>query len=191
MRTFVAIDPGAEPRAWLEGILADLSREFPGIRWVKAGNVHLTLRFLGEVDEDRIPAVIEAMEEAARGAGPLTIELGPPGWFGPRPAPRTFWLALAPGPGLERLGALQERLERGLAGRGFPREDRPWKPHVTIGRNPRRVRAAGWEERVSQPQGPAGAIEVEELDLLSSELGPGGPVYRSIARRHLGAGARE
>ncbi|MBI4584246.1 MAG: RNA 2',3'-cyclic phosphodiesterase [Planctomycetes bacterium] len=186
LRTFVAIDIGAPLRAWLEPALAALKAAYPKVRWVKPENIHLTLCFLGATRPDQVPAILALLEAAARAEKPLALAAGEPGSFGRRDAPRVFWLALQPGEALDRVIRLQAELERGLAGLGFPKEDRPWTPHLTFGRNPRHERAAGWEKVFTERPGMISAgpptIDVDGMILFSSTLTPAGPVYRPLGK---------
>ncbi len=186
LRTFVAIEIGALMRAWLEPALAALKQAYPKVRWVKPENIHLTLCFLGATRPHQVPAILEVIEAAARPEKPLSLAACEPGTFGRGEIPRVFWLAFQPGEDLDRVIRLQAELEKRLAGLGFPKEDRPWTPHLTFGRNPRQQRAAGWEKIFTERPGAissgAPAMEVDGLTLFSSTLTPAGPVYRPLGK---------
>ena len=182
MRTFVAIEPDAPMRAWLEEWLAALRGRFPGIRWVQPSNLHLTLRFLGDIPSDRVGTVSSILPARARGAAPGRLEFGEPGAFGSRGRPRTFWLGFLPGPALEAIRAYQAAVEADLVAAGFAAEDRPFSPHLTVGRNPGGSRTDGWEATLPSPPGPGRpGFEVRSAILFKSDLRPGGPIHTVLS----------
>ena len=124
-------------------------------------------------------------------AGPsFHLQMGPPGSFGSRRSPRTFWIGFLPGPGLDLLKEVQGRLEEALVEEGFPAEDRRWSPHLTLGRNPRHQPAEGWDGLLPPwIGGGAPGFEAETLCLLSSELTPKGPIYSMISRSPFTGGS--
>ena len=124
------------------------------------------------------------MAETLRGEPAFAVRLGPPGVFGRRSAPRVFWIALESGPPLDRLKELQSGLEKNLGRSGFPAEGRAWKPHLTVGRNPRSKSASGWEE-IADPVADDLSLQVDSWTLLASELTPEGPRYEVLDRHAL------
>ena len=103
-----------------------------GLRWVRPDGLHVTLRFLGPTEDDRLPALRNAVEAAAAGLGSFPASLEGGGTF-PRPdAPRVLWIGVAEGAaGLSRLAG---RLGDALAAAGWPRDDRPFSAHLTLAR---------------------------------------------------------
>jgi 2'-5' RNA ligase len=191
LRTFIALDPDPASRAWLQSFLEALQSRHGRLRWVKPEHLHLTVNFLGNVAADRIGEIEKACAAAAGASGPLRLELGRPGSFGPRKVPRTLWIGFLPCAGLTALSQLQKRLEAELSARGFPRDERPWTPHLTLGRNPRSERVDGWEDLLppwrsdGRPR-----LEAEALALYSSDLKPDGPIHHLIRSERLSAGGR-
>ncbi len=103
-----------------------------GLRWVRSDGLHITLRFLGPTEDVRLPALRAAVEVAAAGLGRFTASLDRGGTF-PRPdAPRVLWIAV--GEGAAGLSLLAARLGDALAAAGWPRDDRPVAPHLTLAR---------------------------------------------------------
>ncbi|MBN1442828.1 MAG: RNA 2',3'-cyclic phosphodiesterase, partial [Planctomycetes bacterium] len=197
MRAFLAIE---FPDTWKETYaeaLPSLRERFAGVRWVSAENVHLTLRFLGEVSSDVADRLERPVEAIARQSVPLSLSIGEPGFFGPAAAPRVLWLAVADG--RSELEGLQSRIEDAVRRLGLPADDKPFRPHVTLGRSrsgrggPRRPEAGGlaggpeWIEAASASRLPGAAFRVEEWTLLSSEITPRGPIYSPVWRVPLGA----
>ncbi len=182
VRSFIAIDPDPPARLWLESWVDALSERFPKMRWVGPRNLHMTLKFLGDVPLEKIDGIAGICSQVAREIPAMRLEIGSPGSFGPRKAPRTFWLGILPGPGLDLLKEAQRRLEKALAKEGFPVEGRPWSPHITLGRNPRNLGADGWSELLPPWTGEdTPGFQVEGLYLFSSQLTRQGPIYRLLS----------
>lgn len=168
LRLFIAVPLPAEIRA----ACALLQTRMPGARWVKADNLHLTLRFVGEADGATYEALRETLGEA-RGR-PFELALGGLGHFPPRGAPRVLWA------GVERsepLAALQRRAERAVQAAGVPPEGRGYSAHLTLARLERTPARAVGEYLAANNLFKAGPFRVESFALLSSKLRPDGPVY--------------
>jgi 2'-5' RNA ligase len=131
-RTFVAIELGEAACAYLRGEIERLRRAAPAARWVDPAGLHLTLAFLGEMDDARLAEVAPAVAEAAAGAEPFTLTIGGLGTFGAPRAPRVVWAGV--GGALRPLGELHQRLRAALVRRGFAVEARPYTPHLTLAR---------------------------------------------------------
>jgi 2'-5' RNA ligase len=131
-RTFVAIELGDEARTHLAREIGRLGRALPGVRWADPANLHLTLAFLGDLDGEQLAAVGAAADEAALAVKPFTVEVAGLGSFGLSHAPRVLWVGLSGN--LQRLDQLYEALAAALEARGFPREARPFAPHLTVAR---------------------------------------------------------
>lgn len=168
----------ARARAALSG-LGDL-------RWVLDGHLHLTLRFFADLAADRVEAVREASEAAASAVPAFDFELRGLGRFPPHGPLRVVWAGL--GEGREPLLALAGALARELEARGFPPEERPFSPHLTLARcrDPRGSKAAARAVAAFAPSvGRLGVQRVDGLVLYRSELGSGPPVHTAIARAPL------
>jgi 2'-5' RNA ligase len=185
VRTFVALELS---RPLKEGIL-DLAQrmEARGVRasWARASTLHLTLKFLGDVEEENLPDVFEAVARAAARVAPFSFESRSLGAF---PSPRragVLWVGVeAP----QELWDLARGVEDELAGLGFPREKRRFRPHITLGRvrNPRDD--APVEELLRTLEAPAETVEAREVFTMRSELRPGGAVHEVIAMARLAGG---
>lgn len=150
--------------------------EFP-VKWVRGEGIHVTLKFLGDVAEERAAELGAAVTRAATGARALSLALGGFGVFPDFRRPHVVWAGIAPDPGLE---ILQHRLEQEFAPLGFPTEARPFRPHVTLGRAARDARPrdfAGLEEALDKLDFADTAL-VSAVDLMQSTLQSGGAVYK-------------
>lgn len=124
-RLFVAIDLPEQIKASLAGF----ARELPAARWVGPEELHLTLRFIGEVDQETFSAIKVALSGISFAAFPITLR--GVGHFPPGRRPRVLWIGTDP---CDRLIALQQELELALIGAGIPPDERRFSPHITIAR---------------------------------------------------------
>ena len=156
------------------------------LRWVKPEALHLTLRFLGEVDA-ATSEVSAAVERAARGRKPFTLRLSRVEAFPSGPSPRVVWAGVEGD--LDALEARRQAVEAELEAAGFAPERRRFVPHVTLARAPGGIRpdaAAELQAALSGAPLPASEFSVERIALIHSTLTPQGSVYRTIARAALG-----
>jgi len=102
------------------------------VRWVRLDGIHLTLRFLGPTLDERLPSIEAAMRDAAAGSGPFRVSLAGAGAFPAAARPRVLWLGVPEG--ADALGALARRLDDGLVTAGWERDERPFRPHLTLAR---------------------------------------------------------
>jgi 2'-5' RNA ligase len=181
MRLFLAVELPPELRAALAGVQARLREAESGWRWARPEGLHLTLRFLGEVPEGRMPELTERFARAAASASGTEVEAAGLGTFPPRGAPRVLWVGLRDLGG-DALAALAASLELEAREAGFAPEARPFAPHLTLAR-------AAPPPRPRTPAAEVGVLArfpVEELTLFRSVRGRGGAVYTALARWPLG-----
>jgi RNA 2',3'-cyclic 3'-phosphodiesterase len=183
VRCFVAVLLPDRVRAGLAAVCAELRGQTRGVAWVRSDNLHLTLRFLGEIDTVALEQVREAVVAAAAGVEPFAVTLRGLGGFPPGRPPRVLWAGLAAGSA--SLEALYARLEAALIARGIPGESRAFHPHVTLAR----TRASRGEADLTRVlgNGPAlGEVRVAALHLMRSELDPRGARYGIEVEAPLG-----
>lgn len=190
-RLFCAVELTEEARAAAFAHLTRLRATLAAparVSWERAEKLHLTLKFFGEVEAGRAEALAAALARAAEGARPLALRLEAAGVFPSAARPNVIWLGVSDEAG--GLARLHARVGEECAGAGFPRERRPFHPHVTLAR----VRQADGETRrlarrhVELGFGPV-QFEAGEIVLMRSVLGPGGSVYAPLSRHALnGAG---
>ena len=186
IRCFVAILLDEQVRALLAAEIDQLRPLSRAVAWVPAANLHLTLRFLGELGEERVAVAGEALREAAEATRDFDLTLHRLGGFPGLERPRVLWVGVAEG-ALEAR-TLQGRLEAALDRLGFGREERPWHPHVTIGRifdQRRWKRDTGPELRSAVASGASrgfGGFRVASVSLMRSDLSPEGTRYSELTR---------
>ena len=186
MRLFVAIELSESHRASLTNVQAKLSRRCDGVRWIPGPQLHMTVKFLGEVKDDDVPAVSKAVAAGAARAVPFEMEVGGCGCFPPRGAVRIVWVGVreASNALLECVESVSEELER----MGFPTERKPFSSHITIGRV-REDRSGGkLRSAVDECTFPPLVQPVELVTLMSSVLSSKGPAYSTVSKADLGRG---
>jgi 2'-5' RNA ligase len=184
IRAFVAIELPEAVRAGLGRIQGQLKPGHEGVvRWVDPKGIHLTLKFLGNIAEAKVPAVVEAVRGAAAGVGHFRLGVGGVGAFPNLQTPRVVWVGL--GGDLENLTALQKATDRALAALGFPPEGRPFTPHLTLGRvreMASRAERRALGEAVGRLKAEASVpMEVSSVSLMRSQLTPAGAIYTCLA----------
>ena len=184
-RTFIAIALPDGVKDALARQIAYLRKRLPAsVRWVPAESLHLTLAFLGELDDARLAEAEQATEVAAREASPFALHLTRPGSFGPARSPRVLWAGVSgAGADLAALGNAQARLAAGLELRDFPPEERPFSPHLTLARIkeplPDEV-GRGLPTLLAAVPAQHAAWKVRELCVMKSERLPAGARYTCL-----------
>jgi 2'-5' RNA ligase len=176
VRLFVAVACDPEAARAVAAWQAELRSRLAGVSWVRPENFHLTLRFLGEVADDRVDAAARAVAAAAARRAPFDLTLRGAGAF-----PRALWVG-ADSPALAGLAAaVEEELRRA----GFGAADKPFRPHLTIGRL--RQPQPGLRALAQAKADAAwGSWRVEEAALMRSRLDPRGAVHTPLLRAPLG-----
>ena len=185
MRLFVAVHLSDEVRERLAVVQHRLQGVRADVSWVRPGNIHLTLKFLGEVEPARLDPIRAALAEAARASEPCEAAVAGVGSFGGR-IPRVVWAGIAQG--AEALTALAGRVDAAMAGVGFPRESRPFSAHLTLGRVRSSRNAAEFLGALrAEARADFGATRVTAFSLMESQLNPKGSIYTAIDSFPLGA----
>jgi 2'-5' RNA ligase len=177
LRAFIAITPPVALQQSCEEVRAVVQQHAFPWRWVKPAQVHLTLKFLGDVAPDLMEPITQAMDRAVAGQAPFTLLVQGVGCFPNLSRPRVLWMGLHDPQ--QALTGLQQRLETELVPCGFAPEERPFRPHLTLARAPHggpgRPQLAlllhGYRERHF------GEMVVEHLHLFQSQLHREGAVY--------------
>ncbi|MGH9160270.1 MAG: RNA 2',3'-cyclic phosphodiesterase [Vicinamibacteraceae bacterium] len=189
MRLFLAVDLDEATRAAVSQLITTLQGKLHpeaarGASWAPSANLHVTLRFLGEMGDEAVEALRLALETPVQLA-PFGIEIGGVGTFPHASSPRVLWV------GLRRGGAsfeeLYDEVQRRLTALRVPPEPRPFHPHVTLARfkrdrMPRRVRLPNWAREASEP---IGSMPVTTLTLFDSHTSPRGSTYTPRQRTPL------
>ena len=150
--------------------------------WARPDNVHLTIKFLGDIPVANIKKLSEAAARATQSLPPFRLTAEQCGVFPSHGPPRVLWIGITDSDG--KLAQLHAQLEEECAIAGFPKEARPFHPHLTIARlrHSTNARSLGTAHRALDFE-PA-EIDVSELSVIRSELGQAGSKY-SVISRHL------
>lgn len=192
LRTFIAVDLGKTLRDRLVSLQENLARAGADVKWVEVENLHITLLFLGEVDERELPALCRAVSVECGRHERFTLGIQTVGTFPNPRRPRVVWAGA--GEGTPELIALHDALESPLQELGcYRREERQYKPHVTLGR----VKSDGSAEALAaillkKANWNAGTeVEVQEVLVMSSMLTKQGPEYAILSRGKLRKASRK
>ncbi|MBI5343275.1 MAG: RNA 2',3'-cyclic phosphodiesterase [Deltaproteobacteria bacterium] len=176
MRAFIGIGLPPECRRAIAEAVFPLRAKRPAVSWTSEPNLHVTLKFLGQIPPERVDEIGSLLAETARGFGPFEFSVEGPGGFPALRAPRVLWIGIREP--LELVGKLHENMENALSGAGFPREERRFHPHITVGRVRDRLPPGWWEEYAKALSGKSfGVVGVSSFQLYESRLSPGGAAY--------------
>ncbi len=181
IRTFVAIDLPGPVQAALGRFVHVLREANAPVSWVKPDRIHLTLKFLGDVPEEQVPTLCEALQSVAGGASPFQLQPAGCGAFPSIKQMRVVWVGVRGE--LDALRALQAGVEEALGTLGFQPEGRPFRAHLTVGRVKGSQRARVLQETLLSNQNfIAEAFDVTDLVLYKSVLRPEGAQYTPLCR---------
>ncbi|MFZ5998159.1 MAG: RNA 2',3'-cyclic phosphodiesterase [Nitrospirota bacterium] len=179
MRCFIAIDMSETVKRSLGEVINRVKGSSKDIRWVPVQNVHLTLKFLGEVQEETIPAIEKSLSSVCAGFKPFSITASGIGAFPSLKHPATIWVGLDASGELEQLA---RAVDLSMATLGFEKEERQFSPHLTIGRvKDRKNIGPVIKELYTFKDTVFGTIDVGEILLMKSVLKPGGAEYSRLA----------
>jgi 2'-5' RNA ligase len=180
-RTFIALEMNNELQRHLAGVIRQMARALPGMRWVDPAGIHLTLAFLGELTNEQLASAQEATMNAAKRSTSFSYQLSRLGVFGPAWQPRVIWMGIAES--LDMLQRVHQALNAELLQRGFEVDTRPFSPHFTLARvkaplsseeqSHLRDLLAGNQQGISTSQ----RFSAEHLVVMKSELVQSGARY--------------
>ncbi len=187
IRCFLAINFSEPVKAQIKSLQESLARSGADVRWVRPEGVHLTLKFFGQVPEQKIPLIAETTSQIAQTIAPFVLEFFDLGAFPSFRRPKVIWIGLRGD--LKSLIELQKGLEQAYTTLGFPPEKRPFVPHVTLGRvkSPKRIQRL--QEQMEKSRSAVGLgwekTLVKEIVLYKSVLKPSGAEYTPLATLSL------
>ena len=187
MRVFCAIEIPDAVRQQVLRYIGRVREAVPDARasWSRDANLHLTLKFLGEISQASVPHLSEAASRATAGMQPFSIRLEQTGVFPSARQPRVLWLGIKDSSA--KLAELHARLEEECASAGFLKEVRPFHPHLTIARLRQPAAARALAAAHLQMKFEPVEIAVAELLVIRSELNSAGSKYTIVTRNELGA----
>lgn len=183
LRAFIAIAMPVDVQKGLNRVSQDLQNQLKGVpvRWVRAEGIHLTLKFLGDVSIANLEVLKNMLKAEVDGHHPFELKVGELGAFPSLSRPRVLWIKVeAPA----ELRTVQYGIETQAARLGYDREERPFSPHLTLGRVARNATPEDMH-RISDvlktyQVGSLGSVRVQAIDLYSSDMRPTGAVYTCL-----------
>jgi 2'-5' RNA ligase len=185
-RLFVAVLLPAGVREALGELIERGKQKGTDVRWTRKENLHITLKFLGDVRRDGIPHLIESLKETAAQRDAFNVTVQGLGAFPSAGRPRVLWAGIAEG--THKLESLAAAVEGTLRPLGFGNEER-FSGHITLGRLRRPEPALWFREWSAQERMEPLKVRVESFWLMKSTLTPAGPRYEALAEFALGSGA--
>jgi RNA 2',3'-cyclic 3'-phosphodiesterase len=185
IRAFLAIDLPDSYQAGMTAVQDYLKKSGADVRWVSVGNIHLTLKFFGDIAEDQVELIAAAASRITRTTPVFSLGVQGVGAFPGPKSPRVIWLGLTDQTDI--LGSLVQDLEQAFTPLGFPLENRKFTPHLTLGR----VRSSQGRDQLCQflqsvPLPDFTEFQVDHLILYRSTLRPQGALYTPLAKIGLG-----
>lgn len=185
IRSFICIELPDDVKTEIGQLQAHFKGEPVSVSWTKPENIHLTLKFLGDVEEVRLTDVRRVLSDVARRFGPFELVARGCGTFPNERNPRVLWIGVTEDEG--HLLRLAGAIEEAMAGLGFAREDRPFKAHLTIGR----IRAATGARELARKflalHFSTRRFRADRITLMRSDLRPSGAVYSPLHIIPLGS----
>jgi len=183
LRSFIAIELPEAVKSALTILQHDLKKCGADIRWVKPGNIHLTLKFLGDIDEKNIGNIVKQMEGACAAYPFFDLAISGIGVFPHLKSPRVLWAGIQ---SVDILEELHRAIDHGMASLGFKPEGRKFAPHLTLGRfRSLKGREALIEKIELHKNDQFGLIDVRSILLMRSDLSPAGAQYSRIAEVNM------
>jgi len=184
IRTFVAIKPPKEVIAQIAELQQRLAAAVSGVRWVRPEGIHLTLKFLGDIDAVQVESAGTAIAQAAAGIHPFSLTIKGVGVFPGIKRPRIIWAGA--GDPDRMLPVLQQAVEAGLAAIGFAEERRPFRGHLTLGRAKGKLDSATMGDILLRERSfEIEPFAVEQITLFQSRLKPTGAQYLPLLQARL------
>ncbi len=185
MRLFIAIEIPDDVKKLMAEAQAKLKGPAVDAGWTRPEGIHLTLKFLGEVPELRAPEIVTALSGAIKGTAGFRIDIAGAGAFPNPKNARVVWVGVSGE--TDKLAKLQVVVEDAMIGLGFPREDRAFTPHLTLGRIKYIRSRNAWLKALEEIKDiKLPSFDVHAVSLMKSELKRSGAVYAELGRIELG-----
>lgn len=183
LRSFIAIELPEKVKKALAEFQQELKNDSPDVRWTRPENIHLTLKFLGNIEEDKADIIAEKIRETCKGRSGFKLSISGTGVFPNNRSPRVLWAGIELN---DEIKALQAGIEETMASLGFEKEKRRFSPHLTLGRfRSLSGKKAFLDKMALYRENIFGIMDVNSVLLMRSDLGPGGAKYTKIAEAIL------
>jgi 2'-5' RNA ligase len=178
LRLFIATDPDAILKERMEDVVVSLKAPNDGVKWVRLDGIHLTIKFFGNIDEKEIPNISEVSNSILKGVGDIKLKIRGLGTFPGGNRPRVIWVGI--GGEVDRLAKVKGDIEDALYDLGYPKEERSFNPHLTLGRVKGRLPVMILEKIKEMRDVEVGDMVVGGFHLFKSDLRPTGAVYTPL-----------
>ena len=180
IRAFIAVEIDNQTKQKISDLISNLKKSKADIKWITEGQMHLTLKFLGNIDNGRVQEISGALSSISHNVKPFEITLSDIGAFPNLNRPRVIWAGIAKG--AEYLKTISEKIETGLEKLGFEKEDREFNPHFTLGRVKTSKDLTELKKLLNETQfNSENEIKINELVLFQSTLSPKGATYSKLS----------
>jgi RNA 2',3'-cyclic 3'-phosphodiesterase len=186
MRTFIAIPLPPEGRKLLAALQETLRAFRADVKWTAPASIHLTLKFLGEIDPAALPRLVDLIDRQTAGIGPFTLRMHGLGGFPNLRNPRVIWCGLEGD--LEQLGALQRNVEAACCQAGFAPEERLFQPHLTLGRVRGKTNLQPLVDYIKIGSTLEHIFTADQIHVYESVLRPQGALYTVLKTLELKGG---
>ncbi len=184
IRAFIAVEIDKTNKQRLSKLISDLKKSNTDIKWVSEHQMHLTLKFLGNIEQDRVQVISDALKSIADNFKGFDIRLSKIGAFPNLRRPRVIWLDIDKG--AEELKSLSSKIEIELEKIGFKKEKREFKSHLTLGRVRSLKNIENLEKIINKTDfQPLNEIKIDKLVLFQSTLTPKGATYTQLVAAEL------
>ena len=178
IRTFVCVEIPVSVRDRIEQLQRQLAAMRADVSWTKKSNLHLTLKFLGHISAAQVENVCRIVQQAASGSESFDLQLSGTGSFPNQRNPRVLWIGLAEAPQVFK--ELYTSIDFGLSSVGFPRESRPFAPHLTIGRVKSNRNVASLVQPLIAGGFHSEPFGIRDVVVMKSQLKSSGAIYSPI-----------
>ncbi len=184
LRLFIATPLGQQVEQHLASIIDDLRPRSDSVKWVKARNIHLTLRFLGDTDDRLVPGISSLLNNVVAQVGTIQSQIDCLGGFPDLRRPRVIWAGI--NGGVEELSKLAQQIELGVRELGFETESKEFKAHLTLGRVRDVNKLGTLAEYLTSYRMKPNVLSFDRVVLFKSTLTPQGPIYERLHEAKLG-----
>ncbi len=189
VRTFIAIELPGGVREELSRLQEELASPNLAAKWVSRENIHLTVKFLGSVESDRIAEIRRVLRDCLRDEEAFHFTLSGVGAFPSLSRPKVVWVGV--GEGKEELRRIARKIEDALDEIGFPKESRGFSAHVTLARIKRAEKTEELKKKIEEKEYGPRQVRMSKVAIMKSDLTPQGPIYTRLDEVKLGGLLRE
>jgi 2'-5' RNA ligase len=181
IRTFIAVNLSSDTKEYLSSLMNNINIPESKIKWVDKDNLHITIKFLGYLSQEKIELIKSELKEITSQHKPFLIQLSSYiGVFPTYTMPRIIWIGIKEG--INKLEELYNSIELNFFKKGFLKEEKGFSSHITIGRVKFIKDKANFIQILKRIKIHNLSQEISSIDLMESELTPGGPIYKIAAK---------